>query len=176
MHPRHGRLASAVALASAVLVLAACAQPGSSGDGQPSGVAATSPAAIATPAPSPSIGPEATLPGQTDTAWGRIWDGIPYWFALPTGAEPTETGGGPASAVVDIGPVDPAAEATVTRGALQLSGMTASIDGPLENGSYVVSATGTPGCAVQVTIEPLGTTIIETVLYGAACPFELSAP
>ena len=34
-----------------------------------------------------------SLPSQTDTAWGRIWDDVPDSFPVAAGAEPaTDTG------------------------------------------------------------------------------------
>ena len=50
---------------------------------------------------------------------------------------------------------------------------TAGLGTPLEDGSYVLEATGSaPGCKVQLTIKPMGGETFVTILYGAACPHE----
>jgi hypothetical protein len=50
---------------------------------------------------------------------------------------------------------------------------TAGLGSALEDGSYVLDATGSaPGCKVQVTIKPLGDKTFVTILYGAACPHD----
>jgi hypothetical protein len=58
------------------------------------------------------------------------------------------------------------------RSALEAAGYSVSVDGPLEDGGYTVSATGSAGCAAQVSVTPLGGSITVTILYGASCPFE----
>lgn len=155
-----------------VLALAACG-PGSPGS---SGGIGESPAA--TPGPTAggsSPGPAASLPSQADTGWGRIWEGLPSDFPAFAGAEPTEVGGTePTSATLDV----PTRAATVDqvvsfyRSGLGAAGYSVSVDGPLENGGFTISATGPAGCMAQVSVEPLGSSITVTVLYGAACPFD----
>jgi hypothetical protein len=145
--------------------------------------AATSPSAsdtpTATPGPSSAIGgPTGSLapspPAQADTAWGRIWEGLPPGFPTFSGAEPTEVGANePASATLDI-PAPATLDQVVSfyRSSLEAAGYSVSVDGPLENGGYTISATGPAGCAAQVSVEPLGSSVTVTVLYGASCPFE----
>ena len=56
------------------------------------------------------------------------------------------------------------------RSALGAAGYSVSVDWPLEDGGYTVSATGRAGCAGSRA--PVGSSITVTVLYGAACPFD----
>jgi hypothetical protein len=152
------------------VAFAACG-PGATTASSPTAPASAT--ATPTPVPGTSIAPGATQPGQTDTAWGRIWDALPTGFPSFAGAEPTETGAAPASATLDV-PTSAGTIADVVafyRSALEAAGYSVSVDGPLENGSYTIDATGTAGCAAQVSVEPLGSSITVTVLYGAACPF-----
>ncbi|HXI45313.1 MAG TPA: hypothetical protein VNH13_03350 [Candidatus Acidoferrales bacterium] len=159
-----------------LLAVAACGPGATTVLPTPTATAAQSlpPAPTPTPVPGPSATPAGTPPAQTDTAWGRIWEGLPAGFPAFPGAEPTETGAGPASATLDI----PTSAGTITdvvsfyRSALETAGYSVSVDGPLENGGYTIDATGAAGCAAQVSAEPLGSSLTVTVLYGAACPFE----
>jgi hypothetical protein len=160
------RLATLAAFA--VLVLAACSQGASSGS---PGAASASPGAVGTAAiPDITIAP--SLPSQTTTAWGKIWDAVPDSFLMPTGAQPaTDTGEGPASSqLVVAGDAAGIADGYISR--LGDSGWTVSKDGPLEDGSIVVSATKDAGCKVQVTIKSIGDASLVAILYGASCPFE----
>jgi hypothetical protein len=141
----------------------------------PTGSISLSPAA-ATPSPSPagqaSPTSGAALPSKTTTAWGVIWDDIPPGFPRMVGSEPTETGAGPASAVLIV----PARtqDAAAWYGAA-LPGAGYRIDGtsgPYEDGSYVIDATGpVRGCRVQVSLAKQGTATIATTFFGAACPY-----
>jgi hypothetical protein len=171
------------------LVLGACAGPtiqSTTGGGSPgsSGSPAAS-AALPTPASASSVvdptpvptpagqrpTPTATPPGQTDTEWGRIWDALPPSFPRFPGAEPTETGEGPASATLAVA-AEPAVAANWYATALARAGYgVEGAAGPFENGGYVVDATGARGCHVQVSIAPVGSTTVATVMFGAACPF-----
>lgn len=122
-----------------------------------------------------SAGPGTSLPAQADTAWGRIWEGLPASFPQVAGAEPTEVGGGePTSATLDVPTTAGTIDVIVSfyRSALEAAGYSVSVDGPLENGGFTVSAMGSSGCAAQVSVEPMGGSITVTVLYGAACPFD----
>lgn len=158
----------------AVLVMAAC---------QPVG-ASVAPSAVAT-GPGTSIGaspsePSASaaassslLAGQTDTAWGRIWDSVPAGFPTYPGATPAEEAAtGPASAVLAVPGVEATAIADWMQSRLeQASYRTESRSGPLEDGSYVLESTGSaPGCRVEVSVAPLGGLTTLTVRYGATCP------
>jgi hypothetical protein len=122
----------------------------------------------------PNATATATLPTQTDTAWGRIWDAVPPSFPTYPGAGPTETGEGPASAILDVGDADPAEVATFYQTAILGAGFsTVESAGPMENGGFQVTGGGPNlGCAVQLTIDPLGGSTIVTILYGAECPFD----
>ena len=154
--------------AVAVLALAACSQGASSGA---SGNASASPGA-GTSAGIPDITIAPSLPSQTSTAWGKIWDAVPDSFLMPTGAQPaTDTGEGPASGrLVVAGATAGIADGYVTR--LRDGGWTVNKDGPLEDGSIVVSATKEGGCKVQVTVKSIGDASLVAILYGASCPFE----
>ncbi|MBI3748910.1 MAG: hypothetical protein HY262_08715 [Chloroflexi bacterium] len=158
-----------------LFVLAAC-QPATA---SPSPAATTpGPAASSEPPPSAetSSSTEASPPapaGQTDTAWGRIWDSLPAAFPAYPGATPAEGAAtGPASAVLAI----QGAEAETVAGWMQskleqATYSTEALSGPLEDGSYVLDSTGpAPGCRVRVSIAPLGGLTTVTVLYGADCP------
>jgi hypothetical protein len=47
---------------------------------------------------------------------------------------------------------------------------TIGLDGPAEDGSFVLDSVGDEECRIQTTIAPLGDTTFITVLYGAGCP------
>jgi hypothetical protein len=154
--------------AAAVIALAACSSgaPGSSGAAGGSTDATVTGAA---PTPPPTIAP--SLPTQTDTSWGRIWDAVPASFPSPTGAEPaTDPGSGPSSAqLVVTAAASDVADSYVS--ALHTAGWTVNKDGPLEDGSFVVNATNAGGCKAQVTVHSIGDASLVAVLYGATCPF-----
>ncbi len=162
---------AAVATAVTAIVVASCAGPGPApstpGDGPATPTAATTQPA----SPPPGASPAPTPASQTDTTWGRIWDDLPPAFPLPPGARPTETGEGPASAILDVGG-DAESTMTFLQGALEVAGFrTEAVSGPLEDGSMVLDAIGDGACRVQARAAPLGGTTTLTVLYGAACPF-----
>lgn len=180
MPPRRTRHATRLgAVLAAVFVATACGSgaaltPPPGGFTPPPG-GFTPPAATPTPVPggaSPS--PVASLPAQADTTWGRIWEGLPTGFPRFAGAEPTEVGGTEAtSATLDV-PTSAGSVQAITsfyRSGLEAAGYSVSVDGPLEDGTYTISAAGPAGCAAQVTVAPLGGSITVTILYGAACPF-----
>ncbi|MEW5992464.1 MAG: hypothetical protein AB1736_14135 [Chloroflexota bacterium] len=134
--------------------------------------------AVATASPGPTavptdvgVTPRPTAPSQTDTEWGRIWDALPATFPSFPGASPTETGEGPASAILDAGTVEPAEVAGFYQDALESAGFTVSGSGPFEDGSFQLEATAAAGCATRITIAPLGGATLITILYGALCPF-----
>lgn len=133
---------------------------------------ATPPAASSV-AGSASPAAAATPPLQTDTAWGRIWDGVPPSFPVMPGAEPTTIGGTPASAVLQL-PTDVANAAKWFQTALPAAGFVIdAMNGPIEDGSIVIDVHGTAaGCLAQVKIAPLGGKTVATVLVGASCPFQ----
>ena len=113
-----------------------------------------------------------TLPGQTDTDWGPIWDALPPSFPFPPdGQLATDTGEGPVSAELAIGSGTAGGVAAFYRDYLEAEGFAVTEDGPLEDGGIVVSGvTGYP-CRIAVTVRPAGGLLLATVMYGAACPF-----
>ncbi|MBI2781638.1 MAG: hypothetical protein HYX55_07585 [Chloroflexi bacterium] len=126
-----------------------------------------------TPAVTPAtFAPTPSLPAQSATQWGRIWDALPPWFPIPSGAKPTDTGSGSLTAELTLAAGSTAATAAgffFTE--FQKAGFAAvNHDGPLEDGSFVVTVTG--GCAIEVRVVPLGDQFVARILYGAACPFE----
>ncbi len=111
---------------------------------------------------------------QTDTDWGRIWDALPKGFPNYPGATPAdEAATGAASAVLVVDGADANDIATFFQMRLDQAGYdTVGLQGPLENGGYVVDMTGPPAdCMLQVTAAPTGGLTTVTILYGAACPF-----
>ena len=156
----------------ATFVLAAC---GSSGPSAASGSAAPAPSTAVSSATSAAQPSSASGDGQTDTAWGRIWDTLPSSFPAIPGARPSEEAAtGPASATLVIG--GDVARLVAAALVTQLAGAgfpTAGLGTPLEDGSYTLDATGSaPGCKVQLTIKPMGGETFVTILYGAACPHD----
>ena len=159
-----------VALVAAGCVASATATPAVTPTSTP-GATPTTTATAPASEPGPTATPAPSV-AQTDTEWGRIWDAVPPSFPVYTGAKPTETGSGPASAEYDVDGT-PAAVTDFYRGALEAAGFaTEGVDGPLEDGSLVISSTGEPGgCRVRTTVAPLGGTTVVTILFGAECPF-----
>ncbi|OGO55185.1 MAG: hypothetical protein A2V84_01685 [Chloroflexi bacterium RBG_16_70_13] len=172
--PRHGpgrRNLIAGAVLAAALGASACttiADP--SPTGSPAAATASSgPTSVPTDV---DATPRPTAPSQTDTGWGRIWDALPETFPEFAGASPAETGEGPASAILDVGAVEPAEVADYYQESLESAGFAVTSTGPYEDGSFQIEATAPPGgCAARITIEPLGGVTLITVLYGATCPF-----
>jgi hypothetical protein len=156
-------LTLALAIACAVGVAACVA-----GTGTVATTVPARPAANGTSERSPAASP----PGTTETTWGRIWDGLPSSFPNYPGAEPTQTGEGAASAVLDI-PANAATAASWYEKTLKLAGYTTeALSGPLENGSLVIASVGAgSGCRVQTSLVPTGSQTIATILFAAACPF-----
>lgn len=165
---------SAVAIALLLLgglVLVAC------GSGASSASRSATPATRPSPTERPSAQPRqpGSVPpagGQTETDWGTIWDTLPKGFPTPPGSTPAEeTATGPASANLVVDGSDAKGIATAVQGALGVAGFkTKALQGPLEDGSYVLDMTGSPaGCKVQVTAAPTGGLTTVTILYGAAC-------
>lgn len=168
-----GPIAAAIV---AIVALAACASsstPAPSGAGSTASTPAVSASPIVSPLPTqPGRTPEATSPGQTDTTWGRIWDAIPSAVPIYPGAHPTETGAGPASAILDARTTPPAEIVAFYQTALSRLGLTTvSRDGPREDGSYGLLVGDGASCAVEITAAPLGGSTIITIMYGAGCPF-----
>jgi hypothetical protein len=155
------------------MLVAAC---GSSPSPSPSAVA--SPPSDPSSASAPSDGPASAEPsgapqtGQTDTDWGRIWDAVPAGFPRYPGSTPADDAAPePASARFAVAGGDPAAIATWMQDALETATFsTLGLNGPAEDGGYVIDSTGGGECRLQTTIAPLGDITFITVLYGAGCP------
>jgi hypothetical protein len=159
------------AVAALLAALLAACGPGPTVSG-PTGTATTSEAPftanpIATPSPGPS------LPSQTDTAWGRIWDALPPSFPLaPNSHIATDTGAGPSSGQLDVAATRDAL-VQFYRGAFRDAGYSIGTDGPLEDGNVVVTATDGYQCRIQLSVRATGAQeSMAMVLYGAGCPFE----
>lgn len=168
-----GPIAAAVVVAFALAACATSPTPGPSGLAPSDSTPPASASPILTALPSePARTPGATSPGQTDTAWGRIWDAIPSAVPVYPGAHPTETGAGPASAILDARTTPPAEIVAFYQTALaRLALSTVSRDGPREDGSYDLLVGDGASCAVEITAAPLGGSTIITIMYGAGCPF-----
>ena len=159
------------------LLLATCASPVSSPTTSAGATASDLPDATAssegsTP-PGPSTSPSSSLAaGQTDTDWGRIWDTVPQGFPrFPGSTVADDASPDPASARFSVPGGDPKAIATWMQGALEEAGLdTVGLNGPAENGSFVLDSVGAAECRVQTTIAPLGDLTFITVLYGSDCP------
>jgi len=176
LSPRPARaIASAAVL---LLALAGCGSNGPTGTAPvtptPAAPTATSTADAPTPVPTdPGATPASSPPSQTETDWGRIWDGLPRAFPSYPGASPTETGAGPASAILDVGDIEPAEVASFYVSALEFAGYhTLARSDPREDGSIEVEWAGETTCRILATITPMGGTTIVSILYGADCPFE----
>jgi hypothetical protein len=130
------------------------------------------PTPVPTPVESSSSAAPSGEPTQTDTEWGRIWDALPPTFPVPQGATPSEPIGREATSgelAVGAAPTD---VLTFFHGALAAAGFgTVSEQGPLEDGTWVVDATGAAGCKARVTVTPLSGVTHVSILFAAACPY-----
>jgi hypothetical protein len=174
-----------------VLVLSAGAAACTSAGGLPSAAPSTASAAPATPSPitgttspEPSESPEPSavepsspapispIPsGATQIDWGVIWDSLPPSFPHYPGAQPTQTGGGPASAILDL-PADAPTASAWFQAALKQAGFTiVGANGPREDGSFDVLAARGDVCRTEISLAPLGTTTTATIYVSAGCPF-----
>jgi hypothetical protein len=172
-------------LIGVVLLAAACGGRSGTDDPLQSAIEATaSPTAEPTEAPgeSPIVVPSEAVQSfepppvtQTDTAWGRIWDGLPAGFPVYPGAiESEEAGGGePVSAMFSVADAAPDEIATALQSQLELATFsTEALSGPLEDGGFVIDSVGDAGCRIETTVTPAGGLTLITVRYGADCPFE----
>ncbi len=165
----------AVTIATGLLLALAGCQP-TTGSAPP--VVATSSAGAPATAPEPTASAAAAASpviqaGQTDTAWGRIWDSLPRGFPAYPGSTPAEEAAtGPASAILAVQGAEARTVADWMQSKLELASYsTEALSGPLEDGSFVLDSNGpAAGCRVQVSIAPLGGLVTATVLYGAGCP------
>ena len=139
-------------------------------------------AAIPSPSPSPADAPatsatSATTAGpgqanQTDTDWGRIWDELPEAFPVFPGATAADDAAQePASGTFALEGADPRAVASWMQTELERAAYrTEALNGPFEDGSYILELTGAGECRIEVTVGPLGGLVTVSILYGAACP------
>ena len=182
--PRQTAAASTAVLVA--LLVAACSSAGPAATPKP-GTQSASPSLVAASTPtsaSPDLTPvpggstaatpaAASAPTQTDTDWGRIWDGLPAWFPVPPDAVPTETGEeGAVSASLAAGGSAQSVAAFMETGLTGAGFEVEGLNGPAEDGSFVLDATGPdPKCKVEARVRPLSGTTNLVVLYGAGCPF-----
>jgi hypothetical protein len=158
-----GRLGSGLAV---VLLLGACngTTPRSSVTEVP---ASTPPSAAASGAAS-----EAAPAGQTDTEWGRIWDEVPEAFPIYPGATPADDAASETvSGTFALDGADARAVATWMQAELERAAYrTEALNGPFEDGSYILQLVGTGECRIEVAVGPLGGLTRVSARYGAACP------
>ena len=165
---------------AAVLILAACGPTPTESPTASGAPSATASSDGATAAPSASVevsGAPASSPAadtQTDTTWGRIWDGVPAGFPIfPGSTVAGDTSPEPVSATYSVANDDTAVIATWMQAALEnASFRTEALSGPLEDGSFALEMVGQGDCRVQVIVVPMGGLTFVTVRYGAACPVE----
>ena len=168
--PRGPFLAIAAVLAFAIV---ACDPAG--GTPPPTSIATSGPAD-----PTPLISTEPIEPGtsdgppagQTDTEWGRIWDGVPAGFpTYPGSTIADDASSDPVSARYAIIGADPAEVASVLQAALETASFgTEGLSGPLEDGSFVLDSVGEGECRIHTRIAPMARLTFVSVSYGAACP------
>jgi hypothetical protein len=110
--------------------------------------------------------------GQTDTDWGRIWDELPEAFPIYPGATPAdEAATEPVSGTFALDGADARVVATWMQTELERAAYrTEALNGPFEDGSYILELTGAGECRIEVTVGPLGGLTKLSVRYGAACP------
>jgi hypothetical protein len=163
--PRHLILA----LSIVALAIAACGGPGTieATPAPPAPATAGTSDAPASPGESTAAGG-----GQSDTTWGRIWDGVPAGFPRFAGARDADDA--TPEPVSDVYAVE-GGDATEISAWLQAAMETATystegLSGPLEDGTFVLDSVGDGGCRIQTTIAPTGSLVLVTVLYGADCP------
>lgn len=158
-----------------VMVLVAACNQGTSTSQPDAGTSAISapPASVSSSSAGPLVAPgsPATV-DQTDTEWGRIWDAVPAAFPVYPGAVPSdEAQAGPASATYTIAAEEARAVAGWMQAELERSAYrTEALNGPMEDGGFILESTGDAGCRIQIATTPRGGMTIVTVRYGASCP------
>jgi hypothetical protein len=162
-------------IAPLVLALAACGPSGPVSPGAPSASEAPAePSASVSASAEAPVDPSSAAPetSQTDTDWGRIWDAVPAAFPRYPGSTPADDASGePASARYAVSGGDPQEIASWMQDALETATFsTLGLNGPEEDGGYVLDSTGGGDCMVQTRVAPLGDVTFVTVLYGSACP------
>lgn len=168
---RAASLPVTLVFAAAIAGCVGATSPAPAGSSAPTGslVANPSPTVVST---APAAHPSApATPTTTATSWGRIWDAVPPSFPLPAGAEPTQLTGGSTSGTFSVPAArDAAVDAEVA--ALRGAGYTViGVNGPLEDGSRVIDATGAGGCRTRITVRTMGTLTVVEILVASACPF-----
>jgi predicted small lipoprotein YifL len=167
MTTRPRRLRPLILLALTASV-AACgwAGPGATPD-DPSEVPTVAPSSARSAVPS-----TAAAMSQTDTTWGRIWDGVPAGFPRFAGGRSADDATPePVSDVYVVEGGDATAIASWLQSSMEgATYSTESLSGPLEDGGFVLDSVGDGDCRIQTTIAPQGGLILVTVRYGAACP------
>ena len=132
--------------------------------------------ASALPTEAPPSSPEGSQPGaaagQTDSEWGRIWDAVPAGFPrFPGSSIADATGPEPVSARYAVPDGDAQAITTWMQDALETATFsTEGMNGPFEDGGYVIDSVGEGECRMQTRIAPEGGTTFIEILYGAGCP------
>ena len=134
-----------------------------------------SPASVATVPPS-QVAPDASSAappvGQTDTDWGRIWDELPEAFPVYPGATRADEAATEAvSGTFALEGADARDVVAWMQTELERSAYrTEALNGPFEDGSFVLDLVGDGDCRIQVAVAPLGGLTTVTVRYGGACP------
>jgi hypothetical protein len=174
MSPRPRRLVRVLPFALLITACAPLATPSSSGAAS---VAAGNPAPSEGPASSPAgsadtASSSSPTADQSDTEWGRIWDAVPAGFPRYPGSTPADDASDePASARYAIYGGDPATVASWYQDALeQATFSTVGMNGPGEDGGFVIESVGDGDCRIQTTIAPLGGMTFVAIWYGAGCP------
>jgi hypothetical protein len=174
-HPRMDRTRSIAVSALLSLVVGACGF----GAGAPSAPPSPSPTATIAPPeterPIPTDTFNPSLPRQSESEWGPIWDAVPASYPIPDGAVPADADHGPVSGAYTVAKdvATPRAIGEFYRDAIEEDGFGGTgLDGPVEDGSFTVWSSNGYGCETRVTILPRGDESLITVLYGALCPFE----
>jgi hypothetical protein len=142
-------------------------------------VAGCGPNATPPPSSAPTEAPASAAPsgssedaGQSDSEWGRIWDALPATFPrFPGSSIADATGPEPVSARFAVPDGDAHAIATWMQDALETATFsTEAMNGPFEDGGYVIDSVGEGECRMQTRIAPEGGTTFIEILYGAGCP------
>lgn len=182
MNPRSSRPGATILIVPSLLaIVVACSPDLTSGPGASTpGSAAPGGSTIGSAEPGkPSASlhidppPNGEVPspvGQSDTAWGRIWDRVPAWFPrYPGSSVANDASALPSSARFAVPNGDPRDIAEWLRAALENVQYPTDMSGPLEDGSFTLESVGRGTCRIQTTVTPLGGMTFITVLYGADC-------
>ena len=153
---------------AAVLLLAAC----NATTLPPSVSGAPGQASPSVPSTGSGTASEAAPGGQTDTDWGRIWDEVPEAFPIYPGATPADDAATePVSGTFALDETDPRVVATWMQTELERAAYrTEALNGPFEDGRYIMELVGAGECRIEVAAGPLGGLTTVSVRYGAACP------